>query len=77
VCREHDIALSHSNNLTDRHAANKVFADKALRRERFGSEPPMLPFWAAMKVKTKIGMKLKKTTMRKKAMKKRIIPTAK
>ena len=30
--REHDIAYSHSNNLTDRYAADKVLADKALGR---------------------------------------------
>jgi len=32
VGREHDIAYSHSNNLTDRYAADKVLADKALGR---------------------------------------------
>ncbi|KYN30127.1 hypothetical protein ALC57_00410, partial [Trachymyrmex cornetzi] len=32
ACWEHDIAYSRSNDLTDRHAADKVLADKALGR---------------------------------------------
>jgi len=40
ACREHDIAYSQSNHLTDRHAADKVFAESARTRycKRFGSE---------------------------------------
>jgi len=32
VNREHDISYSHINNFTDRHAPNKVLADKTLER---------------------------------------------
>lgn len=32
ACREHDITYSGSNALTNRHAADKVLADKALCR---------------------------------------------
>ena len=30
MCREHDIAYSYNNNFTDRHATDKVLADKTL-----------------------------------------------
>ena len=33
ACREHDIAYSHSNNLTDGYATDKVLAEKAHYRE--------------------------------------------
>jgi len=29
ACRDHDIAYSHSNDLTDRHAADNILAEKA------------------------------------------------
>jgi len=79
ACREH--AYSRSNDLTDRHAADKVLADKALERiarDSALSERAAAAVWAGMKAKTKIsmGMKPKKTT-RKKAMKKQILTTAK
>ncbi|KYN28551.1 hypothetical protein ALC57_02030 [Trachymyrmex cornetzi] len=87
ACREHDIAYSRSNDLTDRHAAGKVLADKALRcvtaRDSALSERvASAAVWAAMKTKTNIGMGMKpKKTMRKnttkKITKKRILPTAK
>ena len=32
ACREHDIAYSHSNDLTDRHAADNILAEKARKR---------------------------------------------
>ena len=32
ACRENDIAYSESTNLTDRYVADKILADKALRR---------------------------------------------
>jgi len=75
ACREH--AYSRSNDLTDRHAADKVLADKALERiarDSVRSERAAAAVWAGMKAKTKIsmGMKPKKIT-RKKAMKKRIL----
>ena len=78
ACREHDIVYSHSNNLTDRYAADKVLADKALgcvtARDSTLSERAAV--WAVMKAKIKISMK-KKTTTRKKTTKKRVLLTAK
>ena len=32
ACRDHDIAYSHSNDLTDRHAADNILAEKARKR---------------------------------------------
>ncbi|KYN21201.1 hypothetical protein ALC57_06429 [Trachymyrmex cornetzi] len=32
ACREHDIAYSHSNDLTERHAADNILAEKARKR---------------------------------------------
>ena len=32
ACREHDIAYSRSNDLTDRHAADNILAEKARKR---------------------------------------------
>ncbi|KYN10435.1 hypothetical protein ALC57_17454 [Trachymyrmex cornetzi] len=89
ACREHDIAYSRSNDLSDRHATDKVLADKAPERvtakdsalsERAARAAAAV--WAAMKTKTKMGMGMKpKKTMRKNTTKKitnkRILPTAK
>jgi len=85
ACREHDIAYSRSNSdLTDRHTADKVLADKALGRvtardSALSERAAAAAVWAAMKAKTKIGMgmKSKKKTTRKKATKKWILPTTK
>ncbi|KYN14637.1 hypothetical protein ALC57_13144 [Trachymyrmex cornetzi] len=84
ACRDHDIAYSQSNHLTDRHAADKVLADKALGRVvardlALNERAAAAAVWATMKAKTKIGMgmKPKKKTTRKKVTKKRILPTAK
>ncbi|KYN17138.1 hypothetical protein ALC57_10593 [Trachymyrmex cornetzi] len=84
ACREYDIAYSRSNDLTDRHAADKVLADKALGRvvardSALSEKAAAAAIWATMKAKTKISidMKPKKKTMRKKATKKRILPTTK
>ncbi|KYN21906.1 hypothetical protein ALC57_05712 [Trachymyrmex cornetzi] len=76
-----------SNDLTDRHVADKVLADKALRRvtardSALSERAAAAAVWAAMKIKSKIGMGMKlKKTMRKsttkKIVKKRILPTAK
>jgi len=80
ACREHDIAYSRSNDLTDRHTADKVLADKALGRvtardSALSERAAAAAVWTAMKAKTKIGMgmKSKKKTTRKKATKKRNI----
>ena len=73
-----------ADDLTDRHTADKVLADKALGRvvardSALGERAAAAAVWAAMKAKTKIGMgmKPKKKTTKKKAAKKRILPTAK
>jgi len=82
ACRQHDIAYSRSNDLTDRHAADKVLVDKALgrvvARDSALSERAAAVVWAAMKAKTKIGLGMKpKKSTKKKVTKKRILPTAK
>ena len=85
ACREHDIAYSQSNDLTDRHAADKVLAKEARKRvtardSALSERAAAAAVWAAMKAKTKIGMGMKskkKTTTGKKTTKKRILPTAK
>jgi len=81
ACRKHDIVYSRSNDLTVEY---KVLADKALgrvtaRNSSLSERTVAATVWAAMKAKTKIGMgmKSKKKMMRKKATKKRILPTAK
>jgi len=77
ACREHDIAYSHSNELAERHVADKILAEKARKRiiaknSTLGKRAAAAAVWAAMKAKTKIGMgvKTKKKT-------KRLLPTAK
>ncbi|KYN13309.1 hypothetical protein ALC57_14510 [Trachymyrmex cornetzi] len=76
ACREHEyIEYSHSNDLTERHAADNIIAEKA-RKRITGSDSTLAAtaVWAAMKAKTKIGMGLK---TKKKKRSKRILPTAK
>jgi len=89
ACREHDIAYSRSNNLTERHAADKILSVEARKRitakdSTLGEKVAATAVWAAMKAKTKIGMGMKtktktKTKMKtkKKTTKKRVLPTAK
>jgi len=75
----HDITYSWSNDLTDRHAANEVSAEKARKRITVSDSALSArasAIWATMKAKIKIGMKPKKKTSRKKATKKRIFSTA-
>src|SRR5215469_94935 len=79
ACREHDIAYSRSNDLADRHVADNILADKARKRiiardSTLGERAAATAVWAAMKVKTKIGMGLK---MKKRLTRKRILPVAK
>jgi len=73
ACREHDIAYSHSNDLAERHVADKLLAQKARKRiiarnSTLGERAAAAAVWEAMKVKTKIGMgmkmKMKKKTKR-------------
>ena len=83
ACREHDIAYSRRNDLTERHAADNILATKARTRitardSTLGERAAATAVWAAMKAKTKLGMGLKKTTKtKKKTAKKRILPVAK
>jgi len=89
ACREHDIAYSRSNDLTERHAADRILGVKSRKRiivkdSTLGEKVAATAVWAAMKAKTKIGMGMKsktktKTKMKtkKKTTKKRVLPTAK
>ena len=85
ACREHDIAYSRSNDLTDRHAADNILAEKARKRitasdSALGERAAAAAVWAAMKTNNKFGMGMKpkkKTTTKKKMTKKRILPRAK
>jgi hypothetical protein len=90
ACREHDIAYSRSNDLTERHAADEILAERARRRivardSTLRERAAATAVWAAMKAKTKIGMGMKTKTktktktraMRKRLTKKRILPTSK
>ena len=65
ACREHDIAYSRSRDLVDRHAADRVLADKALGRvvardSTLGERAAAAGVWATMKAKTKIGAGMKR-----------------
>ncbi|KYM86337.1 hypothetical protein ALC53_04137, partial [Atta colombica] len=62
--REHNIAYSRS---TDRHVA------EIARNSALSERPAAATVWTAMKAKTKIGMKPKKKTTKKKATKKRVL----
>ncbi|KYM95148.1 hypothetical protein ALC62_14215 [Cyphomyrmex costatus] len=78
ACREHDIAYSHNNGLTERHAADNILAEKARKRitardSSLTERAAATAVWAAMKAKTKMGMGLKT----KKQKSKRILPIAK
>jgi len=83
ACREHDIAYSRSNDLTERHVADRILAEKARRRivardSTLGERAAATAVWAAMKAKTKIGMGMKtKTRTKKNTAKKRILPIGK
>ncbi|KYN21654.1 hypothetical protein ALC57_05972, partial [Trachymyrmex cornetzi] len=65
ACREHDIAYSRCNHLTDRHIADRVLAERARERitasdSTFGEKAVATAVWAAMKAKTKLGMGMKR-----------------
>ena len=82
ACREHDIAYSRSNNLAERHAADKILAKRAQTRiiardSTLGERAAATAVWTAMKAKTKFGMGLKTKKTKKKTVKKRILPAAK
>ncbi|KAL6429495.1 hypothetical protein ACFW04_008279 [Cataglyphis niger] len=84
ACRDHDIVYSRSNDLGERNVADNIFAEKARTRttaknSTFGERAAATAVWAAMKAKTKFGtgMKTKKSSMKKKTVKKLILPLAK
>jgi len=81
ACREHDIAYSHSNDLAERHVADRILAEKARKRiiarnSTLRERAAAAAVWAAMKAKTKIGMGMK-TKAKTKKKTKRVLPTAK
>ncbi|XP_025405850.1 uncharacterized protein LOC112680073, partial [Sipha flava] len=59
ACRDHDIAYSKSNNLVDRHKADRELENRAWERVKSGSIKEKAVAYAvmnAMKAKRKIGM---------------------
>jgi len=81
ACREHDIAYSRSNDLGQRHVADRILAARARERitardSTLGERAAATTVWAAMKAKTKLGMGMKKPSTTKRR-KKRILPVAK
>lgn len=80
ACREHDIAYSHSTDLSERHVADRILAERARQRitardSTFGEKAAATAVWAAMKAKTKMGMGMK--PRKRKIVKKRVLPVAK
>ncbi|XP_072758656.1 uncharacterized protein [Anoplolepis gracilipes] len=67
ACREHDIAYFRSNDLVERHAADRILAKKAQIRitakdSSLGERAAATAVWIAMKTKKKFGMGLKTKT---------------
>jgi len=91
ACREHDLAYARSNDLTERHAADKELAKRAGKRvfardSGLRERAAAAAVWTAMKAKTKLGMGMttrrRITTKRLKRkrktnQRKRVLPTAK
>lgn len=90
ACREHDISYSRSNEISDRHAADRILASKARERitasdANLGERAAATAVWVAMKAKTKLGMGMRRKTKRRArrarrrrvTTKKRVLPTAK
>ena len=70
ACREYDITYSRSNDLGERHVADRILAVKARKRitardSTLGERAAATAVWTAMKAKTKFGMEMK---MKKKKM---------
>lgn len=70
ACREHDIAYARSNDLHERHVADKILANKAWERVRakdstLGERTAALTVTGIMKGKTKLGMGVHKKVKRK------------
>lgn len=84
-CREHDIAYSRNNDLAERHAADKILAEKARGRviasdSTLSEKAAATAVWTAMNVKRKMGIGMgigmKSKTKIKSKKKKRILPAA-
>jgi len=65
ACKEHDVSYSQTTDLTERHKADKILADKAWQRVKasdstFGERLSALGVTGAMKAKVKLGMGMKK-----------------
>jgi len=74
ACREHDIAYSRSNDLAERHVADRILGVQARKRitakdSTLGEKIAATAVWTAMKAKTKIGMGMKTKTKTKTKMK--------
>lgn len=64
ACKDHDIAYSRSKDISSRHEADKVLAEKAYNRFKandssVGEKIAALGVAGAMKAKTKLGMGLR------------------
>lgn len=90
ACRDHDISYSQSNNLSNRHIADRILAKKARERiiasdANLGEKAAAAAVWSAMKVKTKLGMglhnkrkrKVQNKIRKKTILRKRFLPIAK
>lgn len=82
ACRTHDIAYSRSNDLTDRHTADRILGEKARERitardSGLGERAAATAVWAAMKAKTKMGVGMRKRKSTSKRKKRRTLPIAK
>lgn len=69
ACKEHDIRYSTSKDIKDRHIADNLLAKKAFERFKakdasFGEKTAALGISGAMKVKTKLGMGIKRRKKR-------------
>jgi len=80
ACHEHDIAYSHSNDLTERYVADKNSLRKRgnvlSRTSTLGERAAAVAVWAAIKIKTKIDISMK-TKVKTKKKTKQVLPTAK
>ena len=69
ACKEHDIAYSTSKDIKNRHFADNLLAKKAFERFKardasFGEKTAALGISGAMKVKTKLGMGIRRRKKR-------------
>lgn len=70
ACKVHDIAYSHTQDITERHKADQILEEAASKRLKslnssIGEKMAALGVKGAMKIKRKMGMGLKKKTSKK------------